>query len=37
MAYELYVDTLDLRVYSTRKGRMWRAPNVKRRRPSTPR
>lgn len=30
MAYELYVDTLDLRVYSGRKGRMWRTPGVKR-------
>ncbi len=30
MAYELYVDTLDLRVYSGRKGRMWRTPNVRR-------
>lgn len=30
MAYELYVDTLDLRVYSARKGRMWRTPNVRR-------
>jgi len=30
MAYELYVDTLDLRVYSARKGRMWRTVNVKR-------
>jgi hypothetical protein len=30
MAQELYVDTLDLRVYSTRKGRMWRTPGVKR-------
>jgi hypothetical protein len=30
MAYELYVDTMDLRVYSTRKGRMWRTPGVKR-------
>jgi hypothetical protein len=30
MAQELYVDTLDLRVYSARKGRMWRTPGVKR-------
>lgn len=30
MAYGLYVDTLDLRVYSGRKGRMWRTPNVRR-------
>jgi hypothetical protein len=30
MAYELYVDPLDLRVYSTRKGRMWRTVGVKR-------
>jgi len=30
IAYELYVDTLDLRVYSAKKGRMWRCPNFKR-------
>ncbi len=30
MAYSLYVDTMDLRVYSARKGRMWRTPNVER-------
>jgi hypothetical protein len=30
LAYELYVDTLDLRVYSARKGRMWRTPGVQR-------
>jgi hypothetical protein len=30
MAHDLYVDTLDLKVYSTRKGRMWRNPNVLR-------
>lgn len=30
MAFDLYVDTLDLRVYSTRKGRMWRTPGVQR-------
>lgn len=30
IAMSLYVDTLDLRVYSTGKGRMWRTPNVKR-------
>jgi len=30
MAHELYVDTLDLRVYSMGRGRMWRAPNVQR-------
>lgn len=27
MAYSLFVDTLDLRVYTARKGRMWRVPN----------
>lgn len=30
MAYKLFVDTLDLRVYSTKKGRMWRTFGVKR-------
>lgn len=30
IAYELFVDTLDLRVYSARKGRMWRTPNTRR-------
>lgn len=30
VAHELFVNTLDLRVYSTRKGRQWRQPNVKR-------
>lgn len=30
MVYELAVDTLDLKVYSQGKGRMWRIPNVKR-------
>jgi hypothetical protein len=30
MAFELAVDTLDFKVYSARKGRMWRQPNVKR-------
>lgn len=30
MALKLYVDTLDLRVYSGRRGRMWRVPNIKR-------
>ena len=30
MALELAVDTLDLRVYSQGKGRMWRSANVKR-------
>ena len=30
MAHELYVDTLDLRVYSGKRGRMWRNPNVLR-------
>lgn len=30
MAFKLYVDTLDLRVYTAKRGRMWRTPNVKR-------
>lgn len=30
MIFELYVDTLDLRVYSARRGRMWRTPGVQR-------
>lgn len=30
MAFEMYVETLDMRVYSTKKGRMWRTYNVKR-------
>jgi predicted RNase H-like HicB family nuclease len=30
MAHSLFVDTLDLRVYSASRGRMWRCPNVKR-------
>lgn len=30
MAMELVVDTLDMRVYTGRRGRMWRTPNVKR-------
>jgi hypothetical protein len=30
MALELAVDTLDLRVYTGRKGRMWRVPGVQR-------
>lgn len=30
MAMEMVVDTLDMRVYSGRKGRMWRTPNVQR-------
>lgn len=30
MVYEHYVDTIDMRVYSARRGRMWRRPNVKR-------
>lgn len=30
MAYSIFVDTLDLRVYTARKGRMWRVPNVLR-------
>ena len=30
MAFGMYVDTLDLSVYTARKGRMWRIPNFKR-------
>ncbi len=30
VAYKLFVDTLDMRVYSARRGRMWRAPGVQR-------
>lgn len=30
MVMELYVDTIDLRVYSQGRGRMWRQPNVRR-------
>jgi hypothetical protein len=30
MAYEMAVDTLDLRIYSGLKGRMWRVANVRR-------
>lgn len=30
MAYALYTDHMDLRIYSARKGRMWRQPNVQR-------
>lgn len=30
IALATYVDTLDLRVYSTKRGRMWRTPNYKR-------
>lgn len=30
VAHELFVNTLDLRVYSLGKGRQWRCPNVKR-------
>jgi hypothetical protein len=30
MASDLYVDTMDLNVYSTKRGRMWRRPNVLR-------
>jgi hypothetical protein len=28
--YQVYTDTMDLRVYSGRKGRQWRTPNVQR-------
>ena len=30
MAYDMYVDCLDMRVYSTKRGRMWRTYNVER-------
>lgn len=30
MAFALYTDAMDMRVYSARKGRMWRTPNVMR-------
>lgn len=30
MAREMVVDTMDFRVYSGRRGRMWRTPNVQR-------
>lgn len=30
MIFDVYVDTIDLRVYSARKGRMWRTPGVQR-------
>lgn len=30
MAYELVTDYMDMRVYTARRGRMWRTPNVKR-------
>jgi hypothetical protein len=30
MAHQLYVNCLDMRVYSAKKGRMWRVPNRQR-------
>lgn len=30
MAMELFVDNMDMRVYTGRRGRMWRVPNVQR-------
>lgn len=30
MALALFVDLMDMRVYSAKRGRMWRCPNVKR-------
>lgn len=30
IAYKLFVETLDLRVYTAKRGRMWRTPNVER-------
>ncbi len=30
MAFSLFVDTMDMNVYSGKRGRQWRCPNVKR-------
>lgn len=30
IAMQTYVDTLDMRIFSAKKGRQWRTPNVKR-------
>ena len=30
MAHELFVDLMDMRIYSAKKGRMWRCPAVER-------
>ena len=30
MAHELFVDLMDMRVYSAKRGRMWRCPNHRR-------
>lgn len=30
MVFQMYVDNIDLNVYSARRGRMWRQPNVQR-------
>jgi hypothetical protein len=30
MLHQVYIDTMDLRVYSSRSGRQWRTPNVER-------
>lgn len=30
MVFEMYVDTIDLKVYSQARGRQWRQPNVRR-------
>jgi len=30
LTYSVFIDTMDLRVYSMRMGRMWRVPNVPR-------
>jgi hypothetical protein len=30
MAHALFVDTMDMRIYTSKRGRMWRCPNVKR-------
>lgn len=36
MANELFVDTLDLNIYSTKKGRMWRVKNIERQKEGKP-
>ena len=30
IAHYLYVNNLDLRVYTAKRGRMWRVPNIER-------
>lgn len=36
MAFELFVDCLDMRVYSTKRGRMWRVDGYNRAEPGQP-